>query len=129
MECVVRHRRSGGFAGEVPRHSASVADLAARRTRGMMRDCWTRDPSSVLRFRAGDKVAGIDTKGTPGFTGEKDDAPPIQNKRNEHYAKLQEMLFANSKSDEAERRSVLLVLQGMDTAGKGGIVKHVVGEG
>ncbi len=35
------------------------------------------------------------------------------------------MLYANSRSGET--RSVLLVLQGMDTAGKGGIVKHVVG--
>ena len=35
------------------------------------------------------------------------------------------MLYANSRSGDT--RSVLLVLQGMDTAGKGGIVKHVVG--
>lgn len=35
-------------------------------------------------------------------------------------AKLQEMLFA-----EAERR-VLLVLQGLDTSGKGGTIKHVL---
>ena len=26
----------------------------------MMRDCWTRDPRSVLRFRAGDKVRVLD---------------------------------------------------------------------
>ncbi len=31
--------------------------------------------------------------------------------------------------DRGDTRSVLLVLQGMDTAGKGGIVKHVVGAG
>ena len=36
------------------------------------------------------------------------------------------MLYANSKAGD-DKRSVLLVLQGMDTAGKGGIVKHVVG--
>ena len=35
------------------------------------------------------------------------------------------MLYANSRSGDT--RSVLLILQGMDTAGKGGIVKHVVG--
>ena len=35
------------------------------------------------------------------------------------------MLYANSVS--GYRRSILLILQGMDTAGKGGIVKHVVG--
>ncbi len=37
------------------------------------------------------------------------------------------MLYANSRSGDT--RSILLVLQGMDTAGKGGIVKHVVGAG
>jgi PPK2 family polyphosphate:nucleotide phosphotransferase len=95
----------------------------------MMPDCWTHDPRSVLTFRPGDKIADVDTSATPGFTGDRDDAPPIQVERNEHYAELQEMLFANSKSDESDRRSVLLVLQGMDTAGKGGIVKHVVGAG
>ena len=36
------------------------------------------------------------------------------------------MLFANNKAVD-DKRSVLLVLQGMDAAGKGGIVKHVVG--
>ena len=43
------------------------------------------------------------------------------------FAELQEMLYAGSRSGDT--RSVLLVLQGMDTAGKGGIVKHVVGAG
>jgi PPK2 family polyphosphate:nucleotide phosphotransferase len=42
------------------------------------------------------------------------------------FASLQEMLYARSKSGD-DNRSVLLILQGMDTAGKGGIVKHVVG--
>ena len=38
------------------------------------------------------------------------------------------MLYANSRG-AGDTRSLLLVLQGMDTAGKGGIVKHVVGRG
>jgi PPK2 family polyphosphate:nucleotide phosphotransferase len=37
------------------------------------------------------------------------------------------MLYAGSRAGDT--RSLLLVLQGMDTAGKGGIVKHVVGAG
>ena len=40
-------------------------------------------------------------------------------------ADLQERLFANGKV--GGRRSVLLVLQGMDASGKDGTVKHVVG--
>ena len=88
---------------------------------------WTHQPSTVLRFSPGDTVAGIDTDSTPGFTGTKDDAATIAAARNERFAGLQEMLYANGK--EGDRRSVLLVLQGMDTAGKGGIVEHVVGAG
>ncbi len=38
---------------------------------------------------------------------------------------LQERLFAESKGGGT--RSVLLVIQGMDTSGKGGIMRHVVG--
>jgi PPK2 family polyphosphate:nucleotide phosphotransferase len=86
---------------------------------------WTHEPHNLLVFRQGQKVAEIDTRATPGFTGTKQDAPKLQAKRNARFAELQEMLYANSK--EGDTRSVLLVLQGMDTAGKGSIVKHVVG--
>lgn len=87
---------------------------------------WAHNPGSALKFRAGDKVADIDTNGTPGFTGDKEGSVSLQEERNKRYAELQEMLYANSK--EGDHRSLLLVLQGMDTAGKGGIVKHVVGQ-
>ncbi|MFG2500935.1 PPK2 family polyphosphate kinase [Streptomyces sp. NPDC048441] len=43
----------------------------------------------------------------------------------ERLADLQERLYAASTADD--RRRVLLVLQGMDTSGKGGTVKHVIG--
>jgi len=82
--------------------------------------------TAELRFRPGDKVADIDTSATPGYSGSKSDAADLQPERSERLAELQEMLFANHKAAD-DRRSVLLVLQGMDAAGKGGIVKHVVG--
>ncbi|MDQ2638280.1 MAG: polyphosphate kinase 2 family protein [Actinomycetota bacterium] len=81
---------------------------------------------TLLRFRPGDLVADIDTDATPGFSGSKSDAAPVQASRNERLAELQELLYANWKAAD-DQRSVLLVLQGMDAAGKGGIVKHVVG--
>src|ERR1700730_7798963 len=87
---------------------------------------WDHDPRSALTFRPGDKVADIDTSATPGFVGDKNGSAALQEERNKRYAGLQEMLYANSR--EGDHRSVLLVLQGMDTAGKGGIVKHVVGQ-
>lgn len=88
---------------------------------------WSHEPHLHLQFRPGDKVADINTNATPGFTGNKSDAAPLQAERNTRFAELQELLYANSRSGDT--RSVLLVLQGMDTAGKGGIVKHVVGAG
>jgi PPK2 family polyphosphate:nucleotide phosphotransferase len=89
---------------------------------------WNHEPAKILKFTPGTKVTDIDTNSTPGFKGSKDDAPEIQAERNARFAELQEMLYANGKKD-ARRSSVLLVLQGMDTAGKGGIVEHVVGAG
>ncbi|MGE2733660.1 polyphosphate kinase 2 family protein [Mycolicibacterium vaccae] len=86
---------------------------------------WTHEPHTELMFRPGDRVADIDADATPGFRGKKADAPALQQERNARFAELQEMLYANSRSGDT--RSVLLVLQGMDTAGKGGIVKHVMG--
>ncbi len=86
---------------------------------------WSHEPDELLRFSPGDKVADIDPESTPGFRGDKSDAPTLQEERNVRFAELQEMLYASSRVDD--HRSVLLVLQGMDTAGKGGIVKHVVG--
>ncbi len=86
---------------------------------------WSHHPHDHLMFRPGDQVADIEPDTTPGFRGNKSDAPTLQEERNVRLAELQEMLYANSRT--GDHRSVLLVLQGMDTAGKGGIVKHVVG--
>lgn len=86
---------------------------------------WSHDPHVHLRFRTGDKVGDIDTDATPGFIGSKSDAPVLQAERSLRLGELQEKLYANSRAGDT--RSVLLILQGMDTAGKGGIVKHVVG--
>ncbi len=89
---------------------------------------WTHEPHDYLVYREGDKVARLDTNATPGFKGNKSDAAQLAPERNERFAQLQEMLYANSRTTD-DNRSLLLVLQGMDTAGKGGIVKHVVGDG
>jgi PPK2 family polyphosphate:nucleotide phosphotransferase len=88
---------------------------------------WTHHPSDVLRFAKGDRISELDTDSSPGFKGKREDAEEILAERNERFAELQEMLYANGR--EGDKRSVLLVLQGMDTAGKGGIVTHVVAAG
>jgi polyphosphate kinase 2 (PPK2 family) len=88
---------------------------------------WTHHPSEALRFKNGDRISELDTDSSPGFKGKREDAEKILAERSERFAELQEMLYANGR--EGDNRSVLLVLQGMDTAGKGGIVTHVVAAG
>lgn len=80
----------------------------------------------LLRFHPGDEVVDVDPRATPGFDGKKADATEVQSERSARLAELQELLYANHKA-RGDHRSILLVLQGMDAAGKGGIVKHVVG--
>jgi PPK2 family polyphosphate:nucleotide phosphotransferase len=62
------------------------------------------------------------TRATPGFDGRKRDAAKALPDLAARLSDLQEQLFAE------RRRSLLLVLQGLDTSGKGGTVRHVVGE-
>jgi PPK2 family polyphosphate:nucleotide phosphotransferase len=77
-----------------------------------------------LRVGEGFRLAGVDPASTPGFLGGKKEGEKALAAEQPELDKLQELLFANKEHDP---RSVLLVLQGMDTAGKGGIVRHVVG--
>lgn len=87
---------------------------------------WAEDPDPLLRVGEGFLLAGSDTAGTPGFDGRKKDGAEALAEGASILADLQERLFAAGTL--GDRRSVLLVLQAMDTAGKGGIVTHVVGQ-
>ena len=68
----------------------------------------------------------LDARATPGFAGKKADAAAAQSELAGQLATLQEQLYAEARKGGA--RSVLLVLQGMDTSGKGGTVDHVLGQ-
>ena len=71
------------------------------------------------------KLASIDPSSTPGFTEGKKAGQQALADGAAEFAELQEKLFAESRFGGT--RSVLLVLQAMDTAGKGGILEHVLG--
>ena len=86
---------------------------------------WTDASSTLLRVTRGFVLDTVDPRSTPGFTGGKAAAEVAGRAAAESLSHLQEMLFANSR--QGDPRKVLLILQGMDTSGKGGIVRHVVG--
>jgi len=79
----------------------------------------------LLRAGADLRLADVDPDATPGVDEDKDDGERALRHGAARLAELQELLFANGTHGDGRR--VLLVLQAMDTAGKGGIVQHVVG--
>jgi len=82
---------------------------------------------SLLRVPNGPvDLSDVDPAGTPGFDGRKKDGKEATLDVADELADQQERLFAEGRTGGA--RSVLLVLQGMDGSGKGGTVKHVVGQ-
>ena len=90
------------------------------------------DLRSALRVPAGPvALAALDPRGTPHAPGDKraptdkQDAKAALQADGERIAELQQALWAEATT--GGRRRVLLVLQGMDTSGKGGVVKHVAG--
>ena len=86
---------------------------------------WETPAAEALRWRPGLDVRTLDCQSTPGFTGDKEAGEALVAAHADELSELQERLFADGRSDGS--RSVLLVLQGLDTSGKGGIVRHVVG--
>lgn len=91
----------------------------------MSTEQWTEPAHVVLRAGPGFDLTSFDRRSTPGWHHGKRAARTQMAARGEHMSELQEKLYAHGRTGGT--RSVLLVLQGMDTAGKGGIVRHVMG--
>ena len=103
-----------------PRRSGRRRPRPARTT-----PCSPSRGPDALRVGPGLHLADLDPRSTPGFTGDKADGEEVMGELQSRLGDLQERLFAESKG--GGQRSVLLVIQGMDTSGKGGIMRHVVG--
>ncbi|WP_149955283.1 PPK2 family polyphosphate kinase [Zafaria cholistanensis] len=82
-------------------------------------------PSVLLRAGARFRLEDVDPDSTPGFSGTKEEGAAALLASDGELDALQERLFAASRV--GARDSLLLILQAMDTAGKGGIVRHVIG--
>jgi PPK2 family polyphosphate:nucleotide phosphotransferase len=85
--------------------------------------------SELLRLRRGAvSMADLDPSATPGYPGKgKADAPALTEALGPQVSDLQEMLYASGRSNPDTAPRVLVVLQGMDTSGKGGVIRHAVG--
>ncbi|MFJ1968805.1 PPK2 family polyphosphate kinase [Streptomyces sp. NPDC087903] len=81
----------------------------------------------LLRVPGGERpdLGALDPSATPGGPGDKAAGLADTARTREALAELQQRLFAASTA--GDRRRVLLILQGMDTSGKGGTIKHVIG--
>lgn len=83
--------------------------------------------TDALRItRSSLQLDDVDPRSTPGFEGAKADGQAALEAGADALSALQERLYAASRA--GSERSVLLVVQGMDTSGKGGIMRHVVGQ-
>ncbi len=83
-------------------------------------------PSKLLKVGKGFSLESLDPGSTPGYDGDKAAGEQLLEELDDKLTQLQEKLFAESRTGGKKR--VLLVLQAMDTAGKGGIVNHVMGQ-
>ena len=77
-----------------------------------------RTPAAPVR------LADLDPRATTLAPGSKERTRDVMVAEGQRIAELQERLYAEGMTGGPRR--VLLVLQGMDTSGKGGVVRHVV---
>ena len=82
--------------------------------------------SSQLAVSGHVDLSTFDSRATTGFDGSKAEGKAALVELGDELGDLQERLFANGRSGASSTR-VLLVLQGMDTSGKGGVIDHALG--
>lgn len=105
--------------------TAAVADLP-RAAKAAVKSQFSADPRGLLRATELTGLLGLDCDSTPGWDGGRKDAEKMLAKQGAALSELQERLYAAGKGGAT--RSVLVVVQGIDTAGKGGIARHVMGQ-
>jgi PPK2 family polyphosphate:nucleotide phosphotransferase len=82
-------------------------------------------PTESLKAGLNFRLDDVDPTSKPGYPGGKREGQALLLAQDGQLASLQMKLFAASRG--GGKGALLLVLQGMDTSGKGGIVSHVVG--
>ena len=87
---------------------------------------WGERPDESLRVGPGFRLEDVDPDSTPGTNATKAEGLAELASSAQELRELQEKLFAQSREGAPQR--LLVVLQAMDAAGKGGMVNHVFGQ-
>ncbi|MFT8703942.1 PPK2 family polyphosphate kinase [Bifidobacterium aquikefiricola] len=108
---------------EQTRHHIGDQMRLVRKESSQLSSIWDVDPDAALKFHAGLDLGQLDCGSTPGFEGRKADAKEFVSLSSGEISSFQEQLYANGV--KGSRRRILIILQGMDTSGKGSMVEHV----
>ena len=85
---------------------------------------WGADPRDALRAHPDFDLFEMDRGGTPGWEDDKGAAKKFGEQRGGLLSELQERLYAEGRT--GGNRALLVIVQGLDTAGKGGVARHVM---
>ena len=85
---------------------------------------WGEDPREALRAGPEFDLDAMDRAATPGWEDDKKAAKRFGKQRGTLLSELQERLFAEGRAGQG--RALLVIVQGLDTAGKGGVARHVM---
>ncbi|KAB7788388.1 PPK2 family polyphosphate kinase [Bifidobacterium cebidarum] len=99
----------------------------AERASDLLSSVWSLPPAQRLMFTESMNLTDVDPDSMPGFEGTKADGERFIEVSADDLARYQMLMYANGV--RGSKRRLLIVLQGMDASGKGGIVRHVFSQG
>ena len=120
-----RGSKKGESITVAERKARKVAERLAREAKSSetLSAVWSLPPAQLLRFHSHTHLVDIDAGSKPGFDGDQEAGERFIADSSSEIANYQRLMYANGIHGDPHR--VLIVLQGMDASGKGGIVRHV----
>ena len=118
-----RGSKKGESITVAERKARKVAERLAREAKSSetLSAVWSLPPAQLLRFHSHTHL--VDAGSKPGFDGDQEAGERFIADSSSEIANYQRLMYANGIHGDTHR--VLIVLQGMDASGKGGIVRHV----
>ena len=120
-----RGSKKGESITVAERKARKVAERLAREAKSSetLSAVWSLPPAQLLRFHSHTHLVDIDAGSKPGFDGDQEAGERFIADSSSEIANYQRLMYSNGIHGDTHR--VLIVLQGMDASGKGGIVRHV----